>query len=305
MQIKDTKELGFYSSSWQRILVIFASVIAIPFFVFAYTSPGKSSGYVNDFAKILQNEDIASLNSQLDVLKKTNGIEVAIVTIPSLGDETIDTYSVKLFQEWGIGVKGKDSGLLILVAPNDRQARIETGYGMEGIVTDLQAGNIVNKVMIPSFKNGDYSDGIKNAVNAILAIISNSPEAAEFSDTKSDNIFSNSKINFEYIIFPLMVILSILARFLSKSKSWWLGGIIGASIGIVIGVIWGLIFGITFGIFLTIAGLIFDYIVSKKGPGGGPGGFWFGPGMGGGSGGGGFGGFGGGMSGGGGASGRW
>ncbi|MFA6554741.1 MAG: TPM domain-containing protein [Candidatus Paceibacterota bacterium] len=294
-----------------KILTTLLVWLIIPIGVFAYTSPGKSSGFVNDFAGVLKVDDIQLMNSQLSSLEKSFGVEIVVVTIPSLGDEVIETYAIKLFEEWGIGNKDRDNGLLILVAPNDRQARIEVGYGLEGTITDIQSGNIIRNVMIPAFKTGDYSSGTKGAVNAVLAILSNSPDAAAFSSPSNSSKSSGSKVTFELVIFLIFFVGSVLTRLLSKTKSWWLGGVIGAVVGIVAGLIWGFFFtGITAIIIFTMLGLIFDYIVSKNPPksGDGHGGIFpmfFGGGGSGGFGGGGFGGFGGGMSGGGGASGRW
>ena len=171
---------------------IFCLIFA-PLCVLAYVSPGKPQGFVSDFAGIMNAADIQTANSQLSTLEKSNGVEIAVVTVPSLGDESVETYAVKLFQEWGIGNKAKDNGLLILVAPNDRAAKIEVGYGLEGTVTDLQSGNIMNKVMIPAFKANDYSGGIKGTVGAVVAIISNSSDAAEFSTPSNSNSAFRSK----------------------------------------------------------------------------------------------------------------
>ena len=283
----------------------------------AYISPGQPTGFVNDFANVLNAQDKQTIETKLRSLKQTTNAEVSIVTISSLGnDETIETYATKLFQEWGIGVKGKDNGLLILVAPNDRQARIEVGYGMEGNITDIHSGIIVRDVMIPAFKDGNYSKGINGAVDAVMAVITKSPEAARYlqdlSSNNTNNSGSSTDSNISYIaIFVFIIIINTLAKILGKTKSWWLGGVVGVIIGTIIGFIWGFIFaGIGSIVILTILGLIFDYFVSKNPPkSGGHGGFFpifFGGGNSGHGGfGGGFGGFGGGMSGGGGASGRW
>ncbi len=280
---------------------IFISFIILPLSLLAYTSPGQPNGFVNDFAKILTVENVQALNERLTGLKNTTGAEVTIVTVSSLGDETIETYSTKLVEEWGIGVKGKDNGLLILIAPNERQARFEVGYGLEGAITDLQSSNIINKVMTPAFKAGDYYSGLNGAVEAVTSIITNSPEAAQYFDP-----IKKRDIDFGPFIFIVIILVSFLARILGRTKSWWLGGVLGATAGVIIGLIFGFLFyGIGAIVILTILGLIFDFFVSKGGPGGkSSSGFWFGPGMGG-HGGGGCGGFGGGMAGGGGASGRW
>lgn len=293
---------------------IMVGVLA-PAIVSAYVSPGKPTGYVNDFAKILDATTIQSLEDRLQRVEASNGSEIVVVTVPSLGDETVETYAVKLFEEWGIGKKGIDNGLLFLVAPNDRELKIETGYGMEGVLTDLEAGRIIDNDVIPYFKTGDYSGGIVAGVDTIVGIVNGDVAASDYntSSGNSNTFSSNSKNDPFAIFFIFIIVINLLARLLGKTKSWWLGGVIGAIIGSIIGLIFGFMpAGITAIIFLTIFGLVFDYIVSKNPPksGGGPRGFWpifLGGGRGGsgGFGGGGFGGFGGGGSGGGGASGRW
>jgi uncharacterized protein len=302
-----------------RKSIIVASVLLLPFIAMAYTSPGKPQGYVSDFAGVMNTGDIQSIDTDLAAFEASTSDQIAVVTVPSIGnDETIETYATKLFAEWGIGKKGNDNGLLILVAPNDKQMRIEVGYGLEGNVTDLVSNNIIQKVMIPAFKTGDYSGGIRRAVDAVTGVISGSADATQYLDAGGANTnqgFGNgSGINVYALFFVGIVILNILAHVLGRTKSWWLGGVIGAVVGTVVGFIFGFVsIGLIAIIVLTILGLVFDFIVSKHPPGSGPGrsgGIWpimfFGGGRGGNGGsGGGFGGFGGGMSGGGGASGRW
>ncbi|OHA16615.1 MAG: hypothetical protein A3C79_01680 [Candidatus Taylorbacteria bacterium RIFCSPHIGHO2_02_FULL_45_28] len=280
--------------------------------VFAYTSPGRPTGFVNDFAGILSLQERQDIETKLLNLKKETRVEISAVIIQSLGDETIESYATKLFAEWGVGDRAKDRGLLILVAIDDRQMRLEVGYGLEGPVTDIQSSNIIRTVMTPAFREGKYALGISGTVDALGAIIKNSPEAAQYSvaDLSIRNpANSNTDVDFAALFFFVIIILNMFARIFGKTKSWWLGGVVGAIIGAVVGLIWGFVFiGIGAIVILTILGLIFDFIVSKR-PSDGKdhGGFWpifFGGGHGG-SGGGSFGGFGGGMSGGGGASGRW
>lgn len=291
-------------------------ILVIPAVSLAYQSPGKPTGFLNDFANVISVSQKQSLENKLQALQNATSFQVVVATIPSLGNETVETYAVKLFEEWGIGQKGKDTGLLILVAPNDRVAKIETGYGTEGVVTDIQSGNIINKIMIPAFKEGNYSEGISGAVDAVGAIVTNSPEAMpagrqaeQYSSGSNSNNSSDWGIDPFVIYFLIFIVVNFLYRILGKTKSWWLGGVIGAGMGTIIGlIVASLLVGIISAVVLTIIGLIFDFFVSKHPPGSdkGGGGIWpiF---LGGGRGGsgGGFGGFGGGMSGGGGASGRW
>ena len=298
-----------YLSNIGILFAITATILGVAPFAHAYSSPGRPSGYVNDFANVIPAADRASLEAKLLAFENSTGDEIAVVTVSSLGGDTIENYAVQLFQEWGIGKKGKDNGILILVAPNEREARIEVGYGLEGDVTDLQSGNIIRKVMIPAFKENNYAGGISGAADAVMSIITNSPDAERYSERSDTSVSLN--INWGSLFVAIVLFLNILGAFLGRTKSWWLGGVLGGIAGTIIGLIWGFIYAGAIAIpGLIILGLLFDFIVSKRPPGSGPGGrggmmwpIFFGGGRGGSSGG--FGGFGGGMSGGGGASGRW
>lgn len=282
------------------LFALLSVLIFIPLFAFAYQSPGKPQGFVSDFAGILSPESKSSLEVVLNSFQKETTIEIAVVTIPTLGDETLETYAVELFEEWGTGDEKNDRGALLLVALEEREVRIEVGYGLEGALTDTQANAIVQKVIIPSFKEGDFEKGIEDGTAAMMQVVKGEGEYIETSGNSSNFLLRLFR-EFGFII--LFILLSVFA----STKSWWLGGVVGAVAGIAVGVFSGIFAGIIATIALTGLGLLIDFIVSKGGKGGRGGGFWggFGGGSMGGSGGGGFGGFGGGMSGGGGASGRW
>ena len=279
-------------------------IILLPVSLFAYESPGRPVGFVNDFADIIDPAYESQIQSKLSAISDATGFQVLVATVNSLDGETVEGFATELFEEWGIGESEIDNGILILIAPNEREMRIETGYGAEGALTDIQSGNIIRSIMTPAFSAGNYGEGIVSAVDAISLILSDSPEAEQYSQVPEKSSFD---INFGALFFIFIFVVNILARFLGKSKSWWLGGVIGAGIGAIIWLLTTITAGIISIIILSILGLIFDYFVSKKPPGSGGGGFWpmfFGGGHGG-RGGGNFPSFGGGMSGGGGASGRW
>lgn len=255
-------------------------------------------GFVNDFARVLSSEFEENLETKLMNFSAEQGMEIAIVTINDLKEDTIENYAEELFEEWGIGKENEDNGVLFLAAISDRKMRIEVGYGVEDKLNDAKAGRIIRDTITPEFKNENYEAGIEKGADQIIAALS-LKESAEPS--------TSEKISQATKIIPLMffaAIFSYLAAFLARSKSWWAGGIIGFIIGLFISLALALIFS---GI-----GLLLDYILSsnykklkkiKKPTGFWPsrGGFW----TGGGRSGGGFGGFSGGRSGGGGASGSW
>ncbi len=284
-------------------IVALLILAAVPFFVHAYTSPGKPTGHVNDFAGILSSSEKTKLETTLSNFETSNGAQIAVVTVPTLGDETVDTYAVKLFQEWGIGQKGKDTGALLLVALQEKQMRIEVGYGLEGELTDAQSALIVRNVLAPAFKDGKYDEGIDAAVTTMIDVLGGNPNAVPATTDQADG----ASVNWFFIAIFLPI---WLASILGRSKSWWAGGVLGAIAGIIIGFIYGFLFvGIISIPILVIIGLVFDFIVSKTYAStvarGLPLPWWIGGGRGGGGFGGGFGGFGGGRSGGGGASGGW
>ena len=266
--------------------------------VLAYTSPGQPDGFVNDYADILTEEQEDIVEARLSALATSEGSEVAIVTITDLGGDTVENVAVGIFNEWGIGKKELDNGLLLLVAVEEREMRIEVGYGLEGTITDAQSYWILTDVITPSFKNADYYTGISSAVDALTEAIAGDvvlPSLEELQIEQTDNGAG--------ILAIVWAIFVSLAAFFGRTKSFWLGGVVGLITGAAIGVYMSsFLTGFIAALALGFIGLIFDYFVSRgSGPGSGMGGGMF---RGGGSFGGG-GGFGGGSSGGGGASGRW
>lgn len=289
------------SKKIKKIIFVFLLIFALP--VLAYYNPGDPSGFVNDYTGTLSDQQKGELETKLSQFEAETSNEIAVVIINNLDGDVIENFAVDLFADWGIGKGGKDNGVLILVAKDDREMRIEVGYGMEGSLTDAQSWQIINNIMTSAFKNGEYYQGIDGAVDGIIAATKGEFVAEPVEESSAGN---NWEVIFYFVIFGFMW----LASLLGKSKSWWAGGVIGGIAGIIIGIIKGfLYFGFISMAILIPFGLLFDFIVSKnyqKARAGGHYPWWIGGGRGGGSGfGGGFGGFGGGMSGGGGASGRW
>ncbi len=287
----------------KKIIITLLLFFACP--ALAYYNPGQPSGFVNDYAAVLKVEQKQILENKISQFEKDTSNEISLVIINSLEDDTIENFAVKLFEDWKIGKKGKDNGVLVLVAISDRRMRIEVGYGLEGVLTDAQSNWIINQKMKPAFQNNDYYGGLEAAVNEIILAIK-----GEYVPSESSSESSTGNFNPLDILWFGMFAFIWLASILGRSKSWWAGGVIGAVIGIIIGFIKGfLYFGLVSIVFLVPIGLLFDFIVSKKYQAGKASGhipWWIGGGRGGSSGGfGGFGGFGGGFSGGGGSSGRW
>ncbi len=144
------------------------------------------TGRVTDNAQILSPEVNRSLTEELKEHENRTGNQVVVLTIPTLNGGIIEDYAVKVFQEWKLGQKNKDNGILILVVPNDRQMRIEIGYGLEGTITDGTAGQIIRSVMTPRFKNGDFDGGITEGARVVLDLLDGG-NLPDFSDDASGN----------------------------------------------------------------------------------------------------------------------
>lgn len=305
---------------FRRLLIIFSLVLflAAGFSARAYYNPGKPAGFVNDYTGTLNSEQVSALENKLNQFNATTTNEISVVIINSLKGDTIENFAVKLFADWGIGKAKQDNGVLLLVAMEDRKMRIETGYGLEGALPDATAYQIITKTLTPAFKNSDYYGGLDRATDDIIAVTKGEYQA-DNTAAAGDNFGVLKKMDFELVIFLIIILLQILAglwRWLAKSKSWWQGGALGAAIGLIIVLIFfrTLLLFIILPLAIGFFGLLFDFLVSRILPQpvktkGGRNNFWFfggGPGgFGGSGGGGGFGGFGGGMSGGGGSSGSW
>jgi uncharacterized protein len=128
-------------------------------------------GRVNDYANILSDSANSMLSRQLKEHEDRTTNQVVILTIQTLDDESIEDFANKVFNDWGLGQKGKDNGILIVVVPDDRSMRIEVGYGLEGTLPDVFASRIINNIMTPAFREGDYDSGITRGAGAVMAIL--------------------------------------------------------------------------------------------------------------------------------------
>jgi len=125
------------------------------------------TSFVNDYVGVIES-DLKNQIEQLCIeVEQNTGAEIAVAVIDSLQEITVEEYAVKLFEKWGIGKAKEDNGVLLLIAIQDRKLRIEVGYGLEGAITDLEAGDIINDVIVPRFKEDNYSLGIYEGTTAI------------------------------------------------------------------------------------------------------------------------------------------
>lgn len=135
------------------------------------------TGRVVDNAQMIDPPVRAQLSQQLQTLEQTTGAQVVVVTVPDLQGLPIEDFGFQLGRHWGIGQKGKDNGALLIVARDERQLRIEVGYGLEGVLTDAQSWVIINQVIAPAFKAGNFTKGISDGVAAMVQVVGGEPLA--------------------------------------------------------------------------------------------------------------------------------
>src|SRR5215469_12266791 len=130
----------------------------------------RLTGRVVDGAGILTEETKAQLTASLAAEEKRSGAQIVVVTLKSLEGTPIETFGYKLGRLWKIGQKGKNNGVLFLIAPNEHRMRIEVGYGLEGKLTDLSCAIIIHDIVTPEFKDGDFDRGVLDGTGAILKV---------------------------------------------------------------------------------------------------------------------------------------
>jgi uncharacterized protein len=156
------------SKNKPRGLLILLLTAAILGFAQEYPRP---SGYVNDFAHVLSSGVAESLNQELAAFREQTSIEIAVVTVNSLQGESIEDYTRGLAAYWGVGERGRNNGVVFLVAPTARKMRIETASGVQPVLTDNRADAIRDSVILPRFRAGDIPGGILDGTRAIMSAL--------------------------------------------------------------------------------------------------------------------------------------
>jgi len=164
------KKLSFFTSTFARALSIF--LLMLPVVVQGQRSiPEHDTRWVHDEAGILSAPVVAQLESMLKAERDSTSNQIAVLIIKSLEGESLEEYSLRVAEKWQIGQKSKDNGVLLLIAMNERTMRIETGYGLEGKLTDAMSSRINRNEIAPRFREGNYDEGVKAGVLAIIQVI--------------------------------------------------------------------------------------------------------------------------------------
>jgi uncharacterized protein len=272
----------FCGAGWHpagRLLTgLFALLLSTPLFALDITKL-KPTGYVNDFAHVIDPASEQRLTAYCGILERSTGAQIAIVTVDTLDGDDVADVTNRLYHQWGIGKKPNDEGVLIFFSIKDKKDRAEIGYGLEPVITDADAGSIMRGLR-PILRQGSYGPAALAAAQQLGAKIAAAKNVTLPIDPRVHTRTSVSRgpsIPWPLIVIGIFVILSLLGRLGGGGGGGFTGFLTGMFLGNMMG----------------------------RGGGGGWSGGGFGGSSGGGGGGGGFGGFGGGDSGGGGASSDW
>jgi uncharacterized protein len=205
----------------------------------------RPRGYVSDFAGMISQEAEAVITRIAAEVKMKTGAEIAVATIQTTGGEDIEEYAVDLFMAWGIGERGKDNGVLILVAAQDRELWIKPGYGLEGAVPDAEAHRIYRDILRPGFQAGQYDQALVTASRAIAELVlaesgqtfdyrDSVPEAYALRQTDAETLRRIRMVRLVvFLLFPvLFFIIAVIAAKRGgygrgRHGGFWIGGMGG------------------------------------------------------------------------------
>jgi uncharacterized protein len=175
--------------------------------------PEKPASWVNDYARVLSGIQLSELDAMLSSLEKRSSNQIFIAIFGKIPENTyLEDFAVKLYEKWNPGLSEQDNGVLILLFVDDRQVRIEVGYGLEDVITDAQAGAVIRNQMTPYFRNGDYYGGLKAALTVLIP----AAEGKYQIPLKNENEERKQTPFVFYII--LFIIIIIVSRIFSKRR---------------------------------------------------------------------------------------
>ncbi len=231
-------------------------------------------GYVNDFSGVLSNDD--ELDARLEEFASEESTQILVIVTDELPTGTdLETFVPRLTDrnpEWAAGQAEYDNGVIFTVVMDSREMRIDVGYGLEGAIPDITARHILDDEVKPHFAEDDYDGGVEAGVEAIMQAAQGEYSAEGLGGTTDED---NGIIGtfFTCCCAGFFIVIPYLGAYLGRTKSWWLGGVIGFIFSMVLSIIVAGAAGglgairyasfIIFPPFFTIAGLIFDFIVSK------------------------------------------
>jgi uncharacterized protein len=193
----------------KKLLSAIILVLAAVTVVTAVELPGYK-GPINDLAGVLNAGDVQKLEAKVLGYRQQTGSEIAVLIVPTLGSQALEDYAYDVFKAWGIGQKDKNNGVLFLLAIEEKKARVEVGYGLEGDLTDLECGRLVSKnsPMAQFFREGDFAGGIGAVLDGIVVAI-----GGEYNPPK---VQAKGKEAFPLLALPLLIGVGIMLNFFRR-----------------------------------------------------------------------------------------
>jgi uncharacterized protein len=205
-------------------LLVVALLLCLPADARSLEVP-RPEGYVNDHAGLLSERQKAGLEAVLRRFESETTNQVVLLVIPSLEGDSLEDFSIRVAESWKVGQKGRDNGVIFLVAVNDRKARIEVGYGLEGALTDAQSGRILRNLVFPAFRQGDYPGGIQAGLVGILQSIQGEFPLQPARGTAPTR---QARAKASGLLLPLLFFLLLFSR---GGRFFLLGGLLGGMWG--------------------------------------------------------------------------
>jgi uncharacterized protein len=219
-------------------VVLFAFLICWPFAASAQVAVPPLTGRVVDQTATLSASDAAALTQRLKDLETRKGSQVAVLIVPTTQPETIEQFSIRAAEAWKIGRKKIDDGALLVVAKDDHKLRIEVGYGLEGAIPDVTARRIIDEIIVPRFRTGDFAGGITDGVDRIIRIVDGEPLPKPAPEVSHSNVDPGMAFNLIFSPFGFIGFIAI-AGITRKLLGRMLGS--GVTAGVVGAIFWFLL----------------------------------------------------------------
>jgi uncharacterized protein len=237
------------------VALVLCLAFAIAQIAVAQVAVPPLSGRVVDQTATLNSDEIAKLNQTLKDFEAKKGSQIAVLIVPSTQPEAIEQYSIRVAEAWKIGRKKIDDGAILVVAKNDRKLRIEVGYGLEGALTDVSANRIIDEIITPKFRSGDFVGGISSGVDQIIRVVDGEPLPEPQRPRPSSNLPNH--IDPAFLIFGGIILSGILRGVLGR-----LLGALAAG-GVVAAVIWFLAGSLVLSGILGLVAFLFTMFVDS------------------------------------------
>jgi uncharacterized protein len=195
---------------------IVALVVCFAFAAAAQLAVPPLSGRVVDQTATLSSDEVASLDATLKAFEARKGSQIAVLIVPTTAPEAIEQYSIRVAEAWKIGRKKIDDGAILVVAKDDHKLRIEVGYGLEGALTDVTTKRIIDEIITPKFRSGDFAGGIAAGIDQIIRVVDGEPLPAPEQPRQSSGPFDRIDPFNPFLIIAVIVIGGILRGVLGR-----------------------------------------------------------------------------------------